>query len=71
MYYEINISLNGVHFFATDKRSITNKNALEKVYKVLEKKFPREEGYELLVSHVETFGKYIDMETYFENEGSF
>lgn len=62
MYYEINVSLNGKHFFATDKRSITTKRALKEVYTVFKEKFPQEDGYEMLVSYVETKGKYIDME---------
>lgn len=62
MYYEINVSLNGRHFFATDKRSITTKRALKEVYTVFKEKFPQEEGYELLVSCMETKGKYLDME---------
>ena len=61
MYYEINIALNGQHFLATDKRSITNKMALEKVYKVLKEKFPIEEGYDILVTHYEIVGKFVDM----------
>lgn len=67
MYYEINVSLNGKHFFATDKRSITNKWTLEKVYKVLKEKFPQEEGYDIIVSQYETKGKFIDM-SYLEQE---
>ena len=62
MYYEINVSLNGKHFFATDKRSITTKGELKKVYTVLKEKFPTEEGYNILVSYMETRGKYLDME---------
>ena len=61
MYYEINVALNGQHFFATDKRSITNKIALEVVYKILKEKFPLEEGYDITVSQYETRGKFIDM----------
>lgn len=61
MYYEINVSLNGQHLFATDKRSITNKRALEAVYKVLQEKFPLEEGYDIIVSQYETVGKFVDM----------
>lgn len=33
MYYKINVSLNGKHFFATDERSIKTK---AKLYDVLE-----------------------------------
>lgn len=65
MYYEINISLNGRHFFATDKRSITTERALKEVYPIIKKKFPPEEGYDILVSCTKTTGKYIDMEQEF------
>ncbi len=67
MYYEINVALQGQHFFATDKRSITNKQTLEKVYKVLKDKFPLEEGYDIIVSQYETVGKFVDM-NYMEQE---
>lgn len=62
MYYEINVSLNGQHLFATDKRSITNKIALKVIYNIFKEKFPQEEGYSIMVSQWETTGKYIDME---------
>lgn len=68
MYYEINVALNGQHFFATDKRSITNQWALERVYKVLKEKFPVEEGFDITVTYYETVGKFVDMETYFTKE---
>ena len=66
MYYEINVALNGQHFFATDKRSITDKWKLEKIYKILKTKFPEEEGYNIIVTKYETVGKYVDMSI--ENE---
>ena len=62
MYYEINVAKDGKHFFATDKRSITNKNALKSVYQVFKEKFPPEEGYDMLVSCIEIEGKFVDME---------
>lgn len=65
MYYEINVSLNGRHFFATDKRSITTQRALKEVYSILKEKFPPEEGYILLVSCIETKGRHLDMEQEF------
>ena len=61
MYYEINISLNGQHFFATNERSITDKHKLNKVYKELKEKFTNEDGYNITVTKYETVGKYIDM----------
>lgn len=65
MYYEINVSLNGKHFFATHERSIVNETKLKEVYPVIKKKFPPEEGYDILVSRTETTGRYIDMEQEF------
>lgn len=65
MYYEINVSKDGRHFFATDKRSITTERALKEVYPVIKDKFPIEEGYSILVSYTKTMGKYIDMEKEF------
>lgn len=62
MYYEINVSLNGKHFFATAERSIMNKYDLEKVYKVFKEKFPKEEGYEIMIRYWEKIGKSIVME---------
>lgn len=62
MYYEINVSKDGKHFFATDKRSITTKRALKEVYSIIKEKFPPEEGYDILVSYTQTTGRYIDME---------
>lgn len=62
MYYEIDISLNGKHFFATAERSITNKYDLEKVYKVFKEKFPKEDGYEITVQYWEKTGRNVEME---------
>ena len=62
MYYEINVSLNGQHLFATAKRSITNKIALEVIYRIFKEKFPQEEGYNITVSYNETRGTFVDME---------
>lgn len=61
MYYEINVALNGQHLFATAKRSITNKIALEVVYRIFKQKFPEEEGYDIMVTQYDTVGRYVDM----------
>lgn len=60
--YEINVSLNGQHFFATHERSIVNERKLKEVYKVFEEKFPKAEGYEISVTYWTRSGKEIDME---------
>lgn len=49
-HYEINVSLNGKHFFATDKRSCRTEAEKNKVLKVLKEKFPASEGYAISVT---------------------
>lgn len=62
MYYEINVALNGKHFFATAKRSITSTHTLKAVYSVLKEKFPESEGFSISVTKWETVGHEINME---------
>jgi len=59
MHYEINISLNGKHFFATHERSLKTKAEYEKVCKVLEEKFPETEGYEISCTLWESKGSRL------------
>lgn len=58
-YYEINVSLNGRHLFATAARSITTKSDLVKVFKIFKEKFPEEEGYCLTMTYWSTEGTII------------
>lgn len=62
MYYEINVSLNGKHLFATSERSISDKHALQKVYSLFKEKFPESEGYKLSVTMWEKIGKEVVMD---------
>lgn len=50
-HYEINVSLNGFHFFATAPRSIIDSEKLEKVAKVMKEKFPESEGYKVTATY--------------------
>lgn len=59
MYYEINVSLNGKHLFATAERSITNRNEMEEMYKLFQQKFPESEGYMLDITLCEKRGTPI------------
>lgn len=59
MYCEINISLNGSHFFATAPRSIMDGEKLETVFSVLLEKFPSSEGYTITATLYTTTGKPI------------
>jgi hypothetical protein len=62
MCYEINISLNGQHLFATAERSITTKWEAEKIYKLFKEKFPASDGYDIDVTCWEKVGKRVNME---------
>ena len=62
MYYEINVSLNGKHLFATAERSVTVIWEAEKVYNLFKEKFPESEGYAISVTKWEKVGKIIDMD---------
>ena len=62
MYYEINVSLNGKHLFATAERSIVNTFQLQKVYNLFKEKFPEEDGYNITVTEWNKVGKSVEME---------
>lgn len=61
MYYEICVSLNGRHLFATAERSITDIHKAETVYKLFKEKFPETDGYKITVSKWDKVGEYIKM----------
>lgn len=61
MYYEINVSKNGQHLFATAERSVTNNLKAKEVYNLFKEKFPESEGYEISVTRWEKVGKSVDM----------
>lgn len=62
MYYEINVSKDGKHLFATAERSITNNLKAEKVYNLFKEKFPESDGYKIDITYWEKVGKTVDME---------
>ena len=61
MYYEINVSSNGKHFFATAERSIRDITTLKHVYVTMINKFPECEGFKITVTENTISGKWIDM----------
>lgn len=61
MYYEINVSKNGLHYFATAERSITSLTQAEGLYMVFKEKFPESEGYQISVTQWNKVGKPMDM----------
>jgi hypothetical protein len=60
MYYEINVSLNDVHFFATNKRSIRTQEELEQVLTTFVQKFPERQGYKIEVERWTNHGESVD-----------
>lgn len=50
-YYEINVSHNGRHLFATAPRSAIDFREAKELHKALQEKFPKNEGYELTCTH--------------------
>ena len=66
-YYEINVSLNGVHFFATAPRSCVDKDKAEKVYKSLAKRFRKDEGFSITVCYWRAGGQNINFTDEAEN----
>lgn len=62
MYYEINVSKNGRHLFATAERSVTSFTQAEGMYMLFKEKFPENEGYKIDVTYWEKVGKPVNME---------
>lgn len=59
-YYEINVSLNGKHLFATAPRSCTIRCEYEKVLNILKRKFPESEGYEVTATYWNCNGQPLE-----------
>jgi hypothetical protein len=60
MYYEINVSLHGTHFFATAKRSIINESKLKQVAQAIGSKFPESEGYKISITCMHESGSVFE-----------
>ena len=62
MHYEINVSLNGEHFFATHPRSITTKEEARAVLAEFDKVFTEDRGFVIMVEEVNTVGTYLRLD---------
>jgi hypothetical protein len=56
MYYEINVSLNGQHYFATAERSITTEKQAEEMLEHFSDLFPAADGYQIKVTEWRNVG---------------
>jgi hypothetical protein len=59
-HFEINVSHNGQHFFATEERSAVNSYQARNLYRVLKAKFPESEGYRVDVTEIHCSGTQVD-----------
>ena len=58
-WYEINVSKDGRHLFATAKRSLTNKEEMLDCLEIFKQKFPVEEGYGIRVTGRVEYGREL------------
>ena len=56
MWYEINVSKDGKHYFATHKRSITTVDRAIEIRDRLKQAMPEEEGFEYTITQWQTTG---------------
>ena len=59
--YEINVSKDGRHFFATSERSLRNDSELIAVYPIIAEKFPEAEGYRISVTRHYEYNRGVDI----------
>ena len=56
MNYEINVALNGKHFFATAERSIRDEHHAAVVLVLFQEKFPTADGYSITCTRWDKVG---------------
>lgn len=60
MYYEINVSLNGSHYFATAERSLRDEREARIVLSDIRSRFTEEQGFKASITLYQTTGKRLD-----------
>lgn len=55
-HYEINVSLNGSHLFATHERSCRDKQPTKDLVDLFREKFPESQGYKVDCTYYESVG---------------
>lgn len=63
MAYEINVSKNGKHYFATHERSISTMEKLIELKNHFEIAFPEKEGFKLDFTEIVRAGKKVNFKT--------
>lgn len=62
MWYEINVSLNGRHYFATAERSIKSEADARAIYASFQKRFPASEGFGIECTRWQKSGMKCDFD---------
>jgi len=62
MAYEINVALNGTHYFATHDRSLTTQyeKQLKEIFEDFKQRFPESEGFNVTITYYETRGTRLE-----------
>ena len=61
-HYEINVSKDGLHLFATAQRSCHDRDDYERVLEIIKQKFPESEGYKVSATAEYQFGMTMNTE---------
>lgn len=61
-HYEINVALNGKHYFATHERSIVDPWKAKEVLQDFQKRFPASEGFKVECTHYQSIGNRVTLE---------
>lgn len=61
-HYEINVSWNGRHFFATASRSAQTEQTAWAILSELRDRFPESQGFKVSCTHWEGSGSFVDAE---------
>lgn len=61
MYFEINVALNGRHYFATAERSLRDEASARQVAEDLSRRFPEHEGFSITLTRYETVGYKVEL----------
>lgn len=61
-HYRINVSLNGRHFFATAEHSCVDVENTESVFKEIQERFPKKDGFEVTCTHWDVSGSRVNFD---------
>lgn len=62
MHYELNVSLNGKHFFATAPHSIRDAWTAALLFTTFREKFPEVDGYQVTCTRWESVGTHLSFD---------